>query len=266
MTALVKTPSSDEVILGAVLFVVRLPLVLIWLVSSLLCVAVVYPLVGLSARSSLNHAWSRLLMAICGVRVCVVGQPPMNGEALWVANHVSWIDIFILSSVRCVAFIAKRDIRGWPVIGWLVEKAGTVFIDRTQRNSIRHVGEQMQAMFRRGQVVGLFAEGTTTTGFDVLPFHASLFEPALRAGVLIQPVALRFYHRGQRSDRVAFVGEQSLARNLSILLASSGTRVDVEFLPALTAQHYEGWSRAQLSTSVRETIRAAVLDMPPDTR
>ena len=246
--------------MGAVLFLVRLPLVLIWLVSSLLCVAVVYPVLGLSARSSLNYAWSRMLMAICGVKVRVLGQPLMVGEALWVANHVSWIDIFILSSVRCVAFIAKRDIREWPVIGWLVEKAGTVFIDRTQRNSVRHVGEQMQAMFRRGQVVGLFAEGTTTTGFDVLPFHASLFEPPLRAQVLIQPIALRFYHRGQRSDRVAFVGEQSLAGNLSVLLASAGTCVEVEFLPPLTAQHYQGWSRAQLATSTRELIRAAIIE------
>ena len=85
--------------MGAVLFLVRLPLVLIWLVSSLLCVAVVYPVLGLSARSSLNYAWSRMLMAICGVKVRVLGQPLMVGEALWVANHVSWIDIFILSSI-----------------------------------------------------------------------------------------------------------------------------------------------------------------------
>lgn len=244
--------------MAAVLFVLRLPLVLIWLVSSLLCVALVYPVVGLSIRSSLNHAWSRMLMAICGVRLRIVGQPSMRGEALWVANHVSWIDIFILSSVRCVAFIAKRDIRDWPVIGWLVEKAGTVFIDRTQRHSVRHVGEQMQGMFRQGQVVGLFAEGTTSTGFDVLPFHASLFEPPLRTGVLIQPVALRFFHRGQRSDRIAFVGEQSLAANLAILLASTSTCVEVEFLPALTAQHYEGWTRAQLAAFIREQIREAV--------
>ena len=245
--------------MGAVLFILRLPLVLVWLCSSLLCVAGVYPFVGLSARSALNHLWSKILMVVCGVKVQVSGHPPMTGAALWVANHVSWIDIFILSSVRCVAFIAKRDIRNWPVIGWLVDKAGTVFIDRTQRNSVRHVGEQMQAMFGRGQVVGLFAEGTTSTGFDVLPFHASLFEPPLRARVLIQPIALRFFYRGQRSDRIAFVGEQSLVRNLSILLASRGACVDVEFLPALTPADYEGWPRAQLAAATREAIRNAVL-------
>lgn len=244
--------------MGVLLFLIRLPLVLVWLVSSLLCVAVVYPVTSLRIRSALNHAWSQVLMAICGVRVQVSGKPQMEGAALWVANHVSWIDIFILSSVRCVAFIAKRDIRNWPVIGWLVEKAGTVFIDRSRRHSVGHVGDQMKVMFHRGQVVGLFAEGTTSNGFDVKPFHSSLFEPPLRAGVLIQPVALRFYHRDRRSDRIAFVGEQTLVQNMFILLASLGTRVEVEFLRPLTPDQYHGLSRAELAEATHAPIREAV--------
>ena len=255
----VKTPLFNEVILGVLLLLIRLPLVLVWLVSSLLCVAAVYPLVSLRIRSALNHRWSQMLMLVCGVKVKVSGAPQMKGEALWVANHVSWIDIFILSSVRCVAFIAKRDIRDWPVIGWLVDKAGTVFIDRTRRNSVRLVGEQMQTMFRRRQVVGLFAEGTTSGGFDVLPFHPSLFEPPLREGVIIQPIALRFYHCGQRSDRIAFVGEQTLVQNLFILLSSRGTCVEVDFLEPLLADEYQHWPRAQLAAATRERIRNAVV-------
>lgn len=258
----VKVQHPEEVILRVVLFLIRVPFVLLWLASSLFCVATIYPFVGLQARSWLNNMWSRMLMAICGVKVQVIGQPVMTGSALWVANHVSWIDIFILSSVRCVAFIAKQDIRKWPVIGWLVYKAGTVFIDRTQRNSVRRVGEQMQAMFDTAQVVGLFAEGTTSTGFDVLPFHASLFEPPLRAGVVIQPVALRFYQGTQRSDLLAFVGEQTLVGNMWVLLGATGSRVEVEFLPAIPPSESQPLGRAEVATLVREQIRNAVICAP----
>src|SRR5690606_6858588 len=129
----------------------------------------------------MNRAWSRTLVWLCGVRVSVVGEPRMQGSALWVANHVSWIDIFVLAGIRGVLFVAKSEIRRWPVVGWLVAKVGTVFLQRGQRHSIRQVGEAMQARFRDGDVIGLFAEGTTSTGWDVLPFHSSLFDPAIRA-------------------------------------------------------------------------------------
>src|SRR5690606_668410 len=111
-----------------VLFLFRSMLVIVWITVSLSLVAVVYPFSPLSVRNCLNHYSSRSLLFICGVKRHVVGEPVMAGSALWVANHVSWIDIFVLNSVRCVAFIAKSEIRRWPVIGWLVSKAGTVFI------------------------------------------------------------------------------------------------------------------------------------------
>lgn len=240
-------------------FLVRLPFVLIWLVTSLFSVAFVYPLISLPARCRMNEMWSGSLMRICGVQVCVVGSPPMSGAALWVANHVSWIDIFILSHVRCVAFIAKSEIRAWPVIGWLVEKAGTLFINRSQRNSLRHVGEHMKVLFDRGQVVGLFAEGTTSTGLDVLPFHTSLFEPPLRASVDIQPVALRFYYQGQRSERLAFVGDESLVHNLWVLMGLTGVKVEVEFLPVVPGAQCVEWGRARVANEIRQTIRDAVV-------
>src|SRR3546814_2365399 len=80
----------------------------------------------------------------------------------------------------------------------------------------------MKGRFSQGEVVGLFPEGTTSSGFDVGPFHSSLFDAALRAHVDVQPVALRFFHRGQRSDYNAFVGEQNLLQNLWYLLGTTG--------------------------------------------
>lgn len=244
------------------LVLLRLPLVLVWLVSSLLSVATIYPLVSLAARGRMNNAWSRALVRLCGVRVNVVGVPPMQGAGLWVANHVSWIDIFILAGVRSVLFVAKSEIRSWPVVGWLVAKVGTVFLQRGQRQSIRQVGEEMQQRFQRGEVIGLFAEGTTSSGFDVLPFHASLFDPAIRAGVDIQPVALRFMHHGRRSDFAAFVGDETLVANLWTLLCATGVSVEVEFLPVINAQQCQEWGRNQVARHAEQLIGNAVRVAP----
>src|SRR3546814_693614 len=137
-------------ILSFFVVLLRLPFILVWLVSSRLSVATIYPMVSSSMRGSMNNAWSRVLVRLCGVRVDVVGEPRMQGAALWVANHVSWIDIFILAGVRSVFFVAKSEIRAWPVVGWLVAKVGTVFLQRGQRHSLRQVGEEMQQRFQRG--------------------------------------------------------------------------------------------------------------------
>jgi len=206
----------------------------------------------------MNNAWSRALVWLCGVKVSVVGRPPMHSSGLWVSNHVSWIDIFILAGVRSVFFVAKSEIRRWPVVGWLVAKVGTVFLHRGQRHAVREVSEEMQRRFARGEVIGLFAEGTTSTGFDVLPFHASLFDPAIRAQVAIQPVALRFMYRGERSDFAAFVGEETLVANLWTLLRASGVQVEVVFLPEISPGQCQEWGRNKVARYTEELIRDAV--------
>lgn len=255
--------NAGDIGLSFLLFLCRIVLVIVWIVVGLLLVAVVYPLAPLSARNFLNHHCSRALLCICGVRLRIVGEPVLKGAALWVANHVSWIDIFVLSSVRCVAFIAKSEIRGWPVIGWLVAKAGTVFIQRGQRHAIRAVGDQMKVRFGQGEVLGLFPEGTTSGGLSVMPFHSSLFEPAIRAGVSVQPIALRFWHRGERSDYVAFVGEQNLVQNLWVLLSTTGVAVEVVFLPLLTGGQCQELGRAALAAQVHHAISQSVWQDDP---
>src|SRR5690625_7437221 len=141
----------------------------------------------------------------------------MDQPVLWVANHVSWLDIFVINSVRSTHFVAKSEIRKWPLLGWLVAGAGSVFIERQRRHAIKKVVEQLQVLFAQRQVVGLFPEGTTTDGLDVKPFHNSLFAPVIQADAPLQTIALRFYAGGRRSTRFAFTGEQSLVANLWFL-------------------------------------------------
>ncbi|MBB5215821.1 lysophospholipid acyltransferase family protein [Parapusillimonas granuli] len=237
-------------------FLLRAAFVATWIVLGLLSVTLIFPFAPLRMRSYMVLHWSRGLMLLCGVGIRVYGSARRAGPVMLVANHVSWIDIFVLNAVRPTAFIAKSDIRRWPVIGWLVEGAGTVFIERGRRHAIRAVGHQMKTRFSQGEAVGLFPEGTTSPGYEVAPFHSSLFDAAIRANVDIQPVALRFFHRGRRSDYVAFVGEQNLMQNLWYLLGTTGVVVEAVFLPELR----NGYCQEQGRARVAEQARAAIIE------
>jgi len=185
------------------------------------------------------------------------GEPALAGAGLWVVNHVSWLDIYVLNHVRQTVFVAKSELRRWPVLGWLIAGAGTIFVDRKQRHAVRDTAAAMQQRFAHGQVLGLFPEGTTSPGFDVLPFYASLLEPALRTGVPIQPVALLYTHRGQRSALAAYTGEQSLLGNLWCVLGATGVGVEAVFLaPVATAE--QGWTRHSLAETLHGSLMQAV--------
>lgn len=238
------------------LFLVRLILVLAWIALGLLVELLVFPCLSRVRRRAVVGAWSRGLLVLCGVRVRVQGQPMLHGAVLWVANHVSWVDIFVLNSVRTTSFVAKSDIRRWPVIGLLVAWAGTLFIDRRHRQAVREAGRQMAACFQQGDVVGLFPEGTTTDGGDILPFHAGLFEAAVQCAVPVQPVALRFLRGGRRAPELAFVGEQTLAANLWFLLGAWGVVVECEFLPLIDPAEHLG--RGHLAHRTHAAVRRAV--------
>ncbi len=238
------------------LFLFRSVFVSAWILLGLAIELLVFPLLSRAGRRRVVGGWSRGLLRLCGVRVRCMGEPVKRGAVLWVANHVSWVDIFVLNSVRTTSFVAKSDIRRWPVIGLLVAWAGTLFIDRHHRHAVRDAGRQMRGCFDQGDAVGLFPEGTTTDGSDVRPFHAGLFDAAVRAGVRTQPVALRFLKRGRPAPELAFVGEQTLVANLWFLLGARGVSVECIYLPPIPVAAVQ--ARGELAQRAHAAIRAAV--------
>lgn len=241
-------------------FLLRAALALAWVLWGLLTLILIFPLAGHKSRLELKRSWSGVLLLLCGVRVSYSGEPLREGPALWVVNHVSWLDIFAINHVRPTVFIAKSEIRRWPLLGWLVAGADTIFIERASRHAVQKVARAMQDKFELGQVVGLFPEGTTSQGYDLLPFYANLFEPARRANVPIQPVALLFFHHGKRSDFAAFVGEQNLIQNLWKVLGGTGVRIEVEFLPPIwVPDGLPAPARAELGARAHQVLKEVVL-------
>lgn len=240
-------------------FTLRAGLLTFWILCGLLIIALTYPWIGLSARLWAKKYWSKILLGLCGVRVTQHGAPVLQGGVLWAVNHISWLDIFGLNCVRATAFVAKSEIRHWPLIGWLAAGAGTIFIERASRHNVHKVGLAMQTHFAREQAVGLFPEGTTSSGFDLLPFYANLFEPARKAAVQIQPVALLYFHHERRSDVAAFVGEQTLVDSLWRVLSASGLSIEIHFLPLILEAGAENAPpRAELGRLTRGAIATVV--------
>ena len=135
--------------------------------------------------------WSRGLCRILGVRLRTSGTAH-DGSALFVANHISWLDIFCIATVCPTQFLAKQEVAGWPLFGWLCRRAGTAFIRRGGDHGAGEATEQLVWRLRQGERVSVFPEGTSTIGETVRRFYPRLFQAALLARCPVQAIALRY--------------------------------------------------------------------------
>lgn len=215
------------------------------------------PFGGESLRDRLVRAWQGGLMRVFGMRMHKVGRP-LPGPALFVANHVSWMDISALHSQRMMGFVAKREIADWPLVGFMARRGATIFHQRGSQESLGGVLDAMVAQLRAGGSVGVFPEGRTRDGGEVGPFHARIFSAAVEAGVPVQPVALRYGRGGADQREVAFAPRENFAQNFLRLLGDPARVVDVVFLEPLAPGEAEG--RGAIARISRERIVAAMQD------
>lgn len=141
--------------------------------------------------------YHRLVCRILGVRVDVIGEVPARGPLLIASNHVSWLDIVVLSSIAPLSFVAKKEVAKWPFFGSLARLQRTVFVDRERRHATGNSRDEIRERLKAGDILVLFAEGTSGDGRSVLPFKSSFFGAADVPGVLVQPVTLAY--RGHRN-------------------------------------------------------------------
>lgn len=231
--------------------------VLIGLPLTMLCV-VVQPLatLRLGADDILEYRmirwWQGTLMRIFGFRLRRIGTQ-LHGATLFVANHVSWVDISMLHSQRVMGFVAKREIAGWPLVGWLAARGHTIFHQRGSTESLGGVLQVMLERLRSGEAVGVFPEGRTRGGSEVGPFHARIFQAAVESGVPVQPVALRYGEQGNAQTVVAFGEHESFFANFLRLLGEPPRLAEVHFLAPIAVHDVEGRRR------IAETSRASIV-------
>ena len=195
--------------------------------------------------------WSRKTLRILGIELKVSGQAQAGGHLL-VANHVSWLDIAGVHAVLPQArFVSKADVRHWPVVGALVEGAGTLFIERaSKRDALRVVHQTAQAL-QNGDCVAVFPEGTTGAGPELLPFHANLLQAAVATSSPVLPVVLRWHEPGERfSPSACFIGDTTLVQSLWRIASARGLGIDIQVLPPVSTQGQDRRAMGQTLCSI----------------
>ena len=218
----------------------------------------VFPWVGPPRKQALIRRWSRQLLQMLGIeaRVHWRHDDGLPNVVLIVANHISWLDIFVLNSVQPARFIAKAELKRWPVVGRLATNVGTLFIERERRRDTHTVNRHTVEALTRGDVVAVFPEGTTSDGTGLLKFHSSLFQPIVDAEGHVQPIAIRYRTPADEySDAPAFVGELTMVGSFWRLTGERSLVAELQLMPTIAAHERH---RRELSNEAAESIRTAL--------
>lgn len=219
-------------------------------------VALRFPSLSPDQQHARVQVWSMELLAHAGISLRILGQPPVSGPVMLVANHISWLDIPVMHAARHCRFVSKSDVQGWPLIGTLATAAGTLYIERSSRRDALRMVRSMQEALERGEVLAVFPEGTTGDGREMLPFHANLLQAAVATGTATQPLALRYAEPGHAvSPTAMWVGDTTLLQSLWRIVTTPGIAVQVQ---VLAPQDPTGLERRALATLLSRRIGNAL--------
>jgi len=194
-----------------------------------------------SPRTPLTRAqWmqrgSRRVLRVLRVRYTAIGNFPKNG--ILVSNHLSYVDILVLSALSPCVFVSKSDVRNWPVFGWLATLSGTVYVERDRTQTAVIANRQIEEKISGGLPLVFFPEGTSTDGSKILPFKSSIFSAACNTGQPIHCAYLHYQLSPQNapnvsvSQNVCYWGEMSIVPHLLGVLALKGVHAEVNFADA----------------------------------
>lgn len=236
------------------------------MLSGLLLTLCLFPFCSDTARLRLKSSWALALLDALGVELDADLTHAVPGSLL-VANHISWIDIYVINAALPAAFVSKEEVRHWPVLGWLAAHNETIFLRRGSRGHARIINHEVAERLGKGQHVAVFPEGTTTDGRSLLHFHAALLQPALAAGKPVLPVALSYWEvDGRRSLAPRYDGDISLGQCTRAILGRKRLIACLQTTPLLGLN---GENRKQVAAEARAAISLAaglpLTGNPPET-
>jgi len=236
-------------------FVVLIIVMLFGLLMAILFLRKTMSPAGTAAR--ITRFWHRQICRTFNIDVSVHGQVP-DTSMLLVANHISWFDITAIGSVISARYLSKYEVVGWPVIGWLAKKAGTLFIKRGTSQSAIQSMEKMAEALNNGDHVVLFPEGTTTDGHSVRKFHARLFQSAIDSNKMIQPVVIRYPHEKGVHPKAPFVNDITMYESAIGMLGEPHMKVEIHFLDAIST---ENKTRDELARHCEGLIKDKIIEI-----
>ena len=196
-------------------------------------------------RTRWLHRWCAICLRRMDIAIDVEGEFPPRG--LLISNHLSYLDIMVCAAVAPCSFVAKKEVRSWPIYGQLSLMAGSIFVDRERRKDAGRANILIAKAMEDGAVVVLYPEGTSTNGETVLPFRPSLFEPAVQVQLPITASYLSYsMPEGSVPDEVCYWGTMTFLPHLIKLLARRGVRAHVKF--SATSRVYDDRKTAAQAT------------------
>ena len=233
---------------------IGLPRVGLHIVVGFAIIAFGFSFVSHVTQQRLIRWWARRVLAICGVSVRVIRPSICAGRsadktvadamrpggigAMLVMNHISWIDIYVVHSVRAARFIAKAEIARWPIIGYLTDRTGTIFIERGKRHAVREVNHRAAQLLRKGELVVMFPEGTTSDGDRLLPFHVNLLQSVIEARAAIVVAGLRYVDvHGHPTTAASYVGDMNLLQSIVRIVRGGPVTAELHLIDAIDVNH-----------------------------
>jgi 1-acyl-sn-glycerol-3-phosphate acyltransferase len=198
--------------------------------------------------------WSQKTLGILGIQV--IHEMPLaatdheSAPRLLVANHVSWVDALIIQTIQPSIFVAKSEVRSWPIVGSIATGCGVVFVDRGSPSSARRMVDELSSALHHGYCVAGFPEGTSSEGSSVSLFHANLFEAAINHNIQVQPLAIRYTNpnTGGLCTKAAFIGDVGFVQSLhQVMRAASGIHAKVYVGEMLSPEGHSRRTLAHLS-------------------
>lgn len=215
----------------------------------------IFPWLKKESKKTKIQRWSHQLLSIFKVRVNI-NLASASPDSVIVSNHISWLDIFVINSLAPCRFVAKSDIRSWPLLGWLAERGGTIFLARGKKADVKRIYHHLIEQIEAGERVAFFPEGCTAMQGEVLPFHANLFEAAIHAKVPVQPFALRYLtSEGELHPAVEFVGDMSFITSLVNVLNENEITVELNGLELICS---DDMHRRELATASQRAVAEAL--------
>jgi len=216
----------------------------------------VFPFLDRTNKNRKIQKWSKHLLKIFNIELVVQDGALLGSVShLIAANHISWLDIHVINAFKPICFVAKSEVEGWPIFGWMAKQLGTLFIKRDSARHARQVVNQMAEVLKADSVC-IFPEGTSTAGESVLPFKSNLFEATIVAQTPIFPLALQYLSKttGNRSESPAFIGEMGLLESMSNIIKNRTLVAKITILPAFP------WSEQTLIPADRKQVASYCQD------
>lgn len=233
--------------------------------------ACTYPLLSNSSKHRILKNWSLKLLGVLHVGLETQGchyAATAQGR-MFVANHISWLDVVALNAVTPACFIAKAEVRDWPLLGWMCQRAQTLFVRRDTKRDTARINRQIAALLEQGECIALFPEGATSASAQPGHFHSSLLQGPIDLKAAIYPVAIRYHDgAGKTCGDAAYVGDMTFIQSLWKILCSPSLHVTLVYLPAIaSAEKF----RRMLASDAQGAIHAALNNLsssychsPPD--